>query len=763
MSLALGLLLSMVALVASVIALLARARAPEGADGRVAALETQVRLLLDRVRTLEEAAHPARAAAAAPPPVAAPPPEVVTASVDLAPPFEAAPPRTFAEPAIPTSSPPPPMPPRPSLGLEQRIGARWATWVGIVVILVAAALFLKWAFDNEYLGPGARVGVGVVGGLLMLLGGLLLRRRQDVPYLSEGLAGGGLGCLYLSLFAAHVLYGLIGPAAAFTSMFAVTLLGTLVAVLSGRLSTAVLAVLGGLLTPVLLRVERPDERNLLAYLLVLDVLVLLVARFRTWPALTQLAWGGSALLLLQTLWGAAEAPRPLARLLLLSALFLVFLAAPLFRERATGHRSKPIDLILVVANAAAYFWAVYFTLEATRPGLEAPWAVGLAVLYRLVSSDYGSRVPDDAGSVLVHEGVSWTFLTLAIPLALDAQWVTVAWAVQGVMLLWLASRVPISVAAWGGLAALLLACSRAVAFDRYWSADIVAVWNLTFLVHLLVAGALAVGGWLGGRIGAAERFQPSPRLLQGVLWVASAMTLAVLFWREPTGLWPATLLTFEIVTVAWLGRGSTSPAFVVAVPFLAVVLILRVLLADDDLARAAAGSLLSLPLLSRVGACLGLGLAGGFLGRAPGASAQLTGRIVSGGAGLVLLLVLSLAWTRYQGAVESAARAGGRRVVGDCRLARASRPLGAVDGLCRAGPRVGVRAPEPGRALCGARSARSHRLQGLCRGLRGGQDVPPDPVVPGPRRCPAARQPGLPEASRAEASREEKLALSKAG
>ena len=142
----------------------------------------------------------------------------------------------------------------------------------------------------------------------MLLGGLLLHRRQDVPYLSEGLAGGGLGCLYLSLFAAHVLYGLIGPTAAFTSMFAVTLLGTLVAVLSGRLSTAVLAVLGGLLTPVLLRVERPDERNLLAYLLVLDVLVLLVARFRTWPALTQLAWGGSALLLLQTLWGAARGP-----------------------------------------------------------------------------------------------------------------------------------------------------------------------------------------------------------------------------------------------------------------------------------------------------------------------------------------------------------------------------------------------------------------------------------------------------------------------
>jgi len=665
MSLALGLLLSMVALVASVIALLARARAvPASADGRLAALEAQVRALLDRVQALEGAADHARAPAAAfPTPVEAPPPEVVTAPIDLEPAFAATELRASTGPSAPTASPP--LPPPPSLGLEQRIGARWATWVGIVVILVAAALFLKWAFDNEYLGPAARVGVGVVGGLLMLLAGLLLHRRRDVPYLSEGLAGGGLGCLYLSLFAAHALYGLIGPATAFTSMFAVTLLGTVVAVLTGGLSTAVLAVLGGLLTPVLLRVERPDERNLLAYLLVLDVLVLLVARFRTWPTLTQLAWGGSALLLLQALWDVPKAPHPLARLLLLSALFLVFLAAPLFRERATGKRSQPIDLILVVANAAGYFWAIYFTLEATRPAIEAPWAVGLAVLYRLVSSDYGSRVSDDSVPVLVHEGVSWTFLTLALPLALDTEWVTLAWAVEGVMLLWLASRVPTPVAVWGGLAALLLAFSRAVAFDRYWSADTVPVWNLTFLVHLLVAGALVAGGWLGGRVAPEERFRPPPRILQGVLWAASVVTLTVLFWREPTGLWPATLLTFEIVAVAWLGRGSTSPAFVVAIPFLALVLAVRVVLADDDLARAAAGSVLSLPFLSRVGACLGMGLAGGFLARAPGASAPLVGRIVSGGAGLVLLFVLSLAWTRYQGALESAARAAGRRLAGD--------------------------------------------------------------------------------------------------
>jgi len=662
----LSLLVSMVALVASVIALLARTRpAGVGEDLRVAALEVQVSALLDRVRALEGGGHrpPGPSApvpsAAAPPPTAPPPPRSEPVVVEAAPP----PPPGFSSYAAPPE--PPSTPARPTLGLEQRIGARWATWVGIVVILVAAALFLKWAFDNEYLGPAARVGVGIVGGLLMLLLGLLLHRRQDVPYLSEGLAGGGLGWLYLSLFAAHSLYDLMGPAPAFASMFAVTLLGTLVAVLSGRLSTAVLAVLGGLLTPVLLAVEHPDERNLLAYLLVLDVLALLVARFRTWQILTRLAWVGSALLLAQPLLAASAAPHWLTRLLLLSALFLVFLAAPLFRERATGRRTQPIDLLLVVANAAGYFWVVYLTLEGVRPGLEGPWAVALAVLYRVVSSDYASRVTDDPVPVLLHEGVSWTFLTLAIPLALDVQWITLAWAVEGVMLLWLAARAPAAVAGWGGLGALLLAAFRAVAFDRYWSAAAVPVWNLTFLIHLVVVLALVVGGRLAGRLAVEGQYGPNPRMVQAVLWVASIATLAVLFWREPSGLWSATLLTLELVAVGWLGRTSSSPAFVVAVPLLALVVSARVLIADDALARAAAGSALSLPLFSRAGACLAIGIAGGCLARSPGTSASLVGRIVSGGAGLVLLFVLSLAWTRYQEAAETAARLAGRTVAGD--------------------------------------------------------------------------------------------------
>jgi len=324
---------------------------PAPTDDRVAMLEEQVRGLLYRVWTLERGAAPP--APGSPPseapvqveaPVRADSPAAAVGAAPGARPDVTGAPRLGPEVSAPAAAPPPwtvpggarvpaaPAPPAspagPALDLEQRIGARWATWVGIVALLFAVSFFLKWSFDSDLLAPRTRVALGAVAGMVLLLAGLGLHRRRDVPYLSEGLAGLGLGVLYLSLWAAHVFYGLLGSTAAFGGMLAVTLLGAAVAVASSRQITAALAVLGGLLTPLLLRVERPDERNLLVYLLVLDFLVLAIARFRSWPALTRLAWAGSALLLLPVFLYQPDPVNPLTRLVLLSGLFLLFVAVP---------------------------------------------------------------------------------------------------------------------------------------------------------------------------------------------------------------------------------------------------------------------------------------------------------------------------------------------------------------------------------------------------------------------------------------------------
>jgi uncharacterized membrane protein len=627
-----GILLPLIAIVVAVLAfqLVRRRSTPDRNEARVAALEEQVRGLLYRVWTLEQQSAPAvreepGAAIVDQPPL---PQEQRSAEV--------------------TPSPDPQAVAPASIGLEQRIGARWATWVGAVAILFGVGFFLKWSFENELLGPRMRVLLGLGAGLGLLVSGLVLHRRDAMRYSSEALAGLGLGVLYLSLFGAHAVYGLLGPGATLTAMSAVTLLGAFVAVVSSRQITALLTLLGGLLTPMLLMVTEPDERNLLVYLLVLDLLVLAIAHFRTWRALNRLAWIGTALLIAGTLSRQPDSPHPLSRLALLSALFVLFLAVPLVMP-LHRRRHAEIDLLLVVANAAGYFWTVYATLEFWRPVAEAPYALGLAVVYRLVAADHGARVPDDEATVGVHEGVAWTFLTLAVPLALAGRWLTLAWAVEGAVLLWTAARLATPVAAWGGTAALLLAAVRALSVDRHVPGEL-PVWNLTYLAHLLVVLALALGGALAPAARPERLRRLTGQVLQTLLWLVAAWLLAVLFWREPPGLWPATLLTAELVVVGWLARVMTAPAWVIATPILAALVLARVLGADDIEAQIADESLLNAPLASRVAACAGLALAGGWLARSRASSrATVIGRLLAGAGGAALLFVLSVHWTRYQG------------------------------------------------------------------------------------------------------------------
>src|SRR5262247_3694363 len=577
---------------------------------RIQSLEDRIRDLLYRVWTLEQQA--ARGAPAAPAPEAATAPEPTPAPEPMATPEPAlatpqviepvpdvVPAGSSAEAAAPATPPPavpepaPVMPPASPLNLEQRIGARWTTWVGVVAILFAASFAVKLSIENNLIGPRARLSLGLITGMILLAAGFLMHRRRDVAYLSEGLSGLGLGIAYLSLFAGYAYYNLLQVGTALGLMFIVTVLGASVAVVTERQGTAVLALLGGLLTPVLLARAEPNERGLLGYLVVLDMLVLPIARFRTWRGLNRLAWAGTVLLLWPVLTRQPEAEHPVARLVLLSVLFVLFLLMPLAREWGEGVRGREVDLLIVAGSAAGYFWAVYITLEAWRPSLEAPAAVALAVLYTLLAGFYRRRVPTDDATVSVLTGIACVFLTLAIPLALKGPWITLAWAVEGAVLLSLAPRFATPVAAWGGTAALLLAAFRVAAVDKWGSSYWTPVWNATFLAHLLTVADIVLAGQLALRLRPRQLFDVTREGLRSLLWVVASMTLSVLLWREPSGYWPAGLLTIQLLVLGLLARLVRSSAFTAAVPLAGMTVLARVLFADDDLARGAADVLIN--------------------------------------------------------------------------------------------------------------------------------------------------------------------------
>ncbi len=613
---------------------------------RIAGLEERVRDLLYRVWTLEQQRGDVPLQPEAPP-VPAPTDLAPSAHEPLPSPAWNATPEAVQGAAVHAEAPPPAPVPAPRLDLEQRIGARWTTWIGVIAILFAASFFVKWSIENNLIGPRARLGLGLAAGVGLLLAGLALHRRRDVPYLSEGLAGLGLGLCYLSLYAGHAYYNLLPAGAAFALMFIVTVLGTVVAVVSERQVTAVLALLGGLLTPVLLARQEPRERELMGYLFILDILVLVIARYHTWRGLNRFAWAGTVLLLWPTLLRDPEPPYPVARLVLLSGLFLLFLLTPLAREWRQRGRIGEVDLVIVAGTAAGYFCAVYVTLEGWWPLLEAPAAMALAIVYTVLAGFYRRRVQDDDATVGVLMGVACVFLTIAMPLGLRGPWITLAWAAEGAVLLSVAPRLATPVAAWGGTLALVLAVVRVLGVDTWGSPYWTPVWNATFLAHLLTVAATVLAGQLALALQPGHLLNLSREGLRSTLWVLASLTLSALLWREPPGLWAAGLLIAQLLVLGFFACAVPAPAFVVAVPLAAVTVLARTLGADDTMARAFAGELVNAYTLMRVLACVALAAAGAWLGASDARHAQPVGRAVSGAAGVVLLFVLSQAWTRY--------------------------------------------------------------------------------------------------------------------
>ncbi len=152
---------------------------------------------------------------------------------------------------------------RPSLAMLPGDPGQWVNRLGIALLLLGAAFGFKYSIDRGWIGPAVRVACGLGLGALLLVASTRLRAVR--PGLSRVLAGGGIACGYLSIYAAFRLYELIPHPAAFLAMSAVTVLAFVVSVTSGDAMAATVATIGGLATPILLHTGSGSAFGLVGY------------------------------------------------------------------------------------------------------------------------------------------------------------------------------------------------------------------------------------------------------------------------------------------------------------------------------------------------------------------------------------------------------------------------------------------------------------------------------------------------------------------
>lgn len=409
-------------------------------ERRLAAIEKEL------PSTAPAAAGPPEPAAA---PAASPPRTVTTPSPQTAPPspgpLEETPrPRELAPARLPKPFAPPPLyasqaKSSSSLDWETIIGGRWLNRIGIVALIGATTFFLKYAFDNNWIGPRGRVAIGVLLGAAMLPWSQWLLRR-GYSYFSEGIAGLGAAVMYLSLWAGCQYYTLYSRGVGFYAMMVVT--AGMAAVALGRNSQriALLSLVGGFLTPILVSSGKDEQVVLFSYLLTLGLGLLVMELRRNWRSLTPVSLVFSVIYF----WGWYEKfyePGKLERTAVFATLFfLLYSGVPVLRALKSSSVDE-LDFSLVLANSFAYFVALYVMLWPKDRGPLTLLALALSAGHVTVALIIPPPKSGESPMMrFLYAGLALTFATLAIPLRLDGKWITLAFSVEGAVLVWTGFR-----------------------------------------------------------------------------------------------------------------------------------------------------------------------------------------------------------------------------------------------------------------------------------------------------------------------------------
>lgn len=432
--------------------------------------------------------------------------------------------------------------------LESRIGSHWFNRIGIAALLIGISYFLKFAFDNNWIGPGGRIAIGVLAGIAMVAWSERFRTRGFTGF-SYSLKAVGIGTLYLSLWAASQVYSLIPSGLAFVAMLTVTAATAVIAIVQDSQLLAAFSLAGGFSTPFLLSTGQNREFALFAYVAILDLTTLAVVVFKPWPRLLVMSYAGTLLLYVgwySRFYNGSEFNLTLA---FATLFFAIFALAPLvtLRPECEIPLFASIPAVLVFVNAGAYFLQAYAMIEEVDKTYMAWFALGLAAIYIFLSRQVHHRALSPGASEMMHFlhlSVAIGFITLAIPIRLEAHWITIGWLVEAGVLLWVGYRFKSDFLNVLALSAVALGVTRLLLIDNFHTTQLLLNMRVaTYAVAVAVLGAVA---WY-----ASKRDDSSARTVAAVALVALNVLALVALSREVTDSYARQITVYRPVLSHW--------------------------------------------------------------------------------------------------------------------------------------------------------------------------------------------------------------------
>lgn len=326
--------------------------------------------------------------------------------------------------------------------IEKFVGENLLNKIGIGVLVLGIAYFVKYAIDNDWINEVGRVVIGLLsGGLLSFLAHKI---RKTYKAFSSVLVGGAMAVFYYTISIAFHDYQLFSQALAFGLMVGVTAFSVLLSITYDKKELAVLALVGAFSTPLMLSTGEGNYIVLFTYLAIVNVGMLVLAYFKKWNLVNILSLAFT--MLLYGTWFMSKIvdgvnPPYQGGLVFASLFYVVFFFMHIINNLKEKRKFKFYEFGLLLGTTGLFYAVGMSIFHLSGNGyLQGVFTVVLGVFNLLFAYPLYKRNNVDKSLIFLLMGLVLTFVSLAAPVQLSGNHITMFWVTEMVLLLWLGQK-----------------------------------------------------------------------------------------------------------------------------------------------------------------------------------------------------------------------------------------------------------------------------------------------------------------------------------
>jgi hypothetical protein len=323
-------------------------------------------------------------------------------------------------------------------GFEKFVGENLINKIGIAITVIGVGIGAKYAIDHNLISPWTRIILGYLSGLCLL--GFALHLKKQYLTFSAVLYSGSMAILYFITYAAITFYSLMPLPLAFALMTIFTVLTVLAAITYNQQVIAHIGLVGAYAVPFLLSHEPGNITVLFSYITLINAGILIIAFKKYWKPLyyssSILTW----LIMIVWYFQSYQASVHFQISISFASVFFIIFYTMFIAYKIMKHGTFNLeDILLLLGNSFIFFGMGYSILvkNETSEVMLGLYTAANSLIHLIVSYVIYLQKKADRNLLYFIAGLSLVFFTMAIPIGLNGNWVTMLWSAETALLFWI--------------------------------------------------------------------------------------------------------------------------------------------------------------------------------------------------------------------------------------------------------------------------------------------------------------------------------------